>query len=53
VSASGGYELVAVYNSYYLSRTKNKTPGETTYSSFQFDNLGGDTAIYIYHYDDE
>jgi len=39
VNASGGYDLVPVYNSYYIHEQKIKQPGEPTYSSFQFDNL--------------
>ena len=38
VNAGGGYELIPVYNSYYIHEQKIKQPGEPTYSSFQFDN---------------
>lgn len=37
-NTNGGYDLLPVYNSYFIHEQKLKQPGEPTYSSFHFDN---------------
>ena len=45
VNAGGGYELMPVYNSYYIHGQKIKQPGEPAFTTFQFDNPSASQAF--------